>query len=115
MNSQLLNAAGALGFALFAISATAQQAGHTQDAGGKKMNAAKATKLTEGEVKNVDAEAGYVTLKYGAIENMNMGPMTMAFAVKDKSVLSSLKEGSKVTFAVENFQGVPKITSLIPQ
>ena len=115
MRNQLLKAVAALGFALFAMSINAQQAGGGQDAGGKKMDTAKAAKLTDGEVKEVDAKAGHVTLKHGAIENMNMGSMTMAFSVKDKSVLSNLKEGSKVKFAVENVDGVPTITSLIQQ
>lgn len=115
MKNQLLKAVATLGFALFAMSTNAQQAGGGQDAGGKKMDTAKATKLTDGEVKDVDAKAGHVTLKHGAIENMNMGPMTMTFAVKDKSALSSLTKGSKVKFAVENVDNVPTVTTLIPQ
>lgn len=39
----------------------------------------------------------------------------MTFAVKDKSALASLKEGSRVKFAVENVDGVPTVTSLVPQ
>ena len=71
--------------------------------------------LTDGEVKNVDSKSGQVTLKHGPIENMKMPPMTMAFPVQDPSVLSSLKEGSKVKFALENVNGVPTITSLVVQ
>jgi Cu(I)/Ag(I) efflux system protein CusF len=78
-------------------------------------DAGKATSLTDGEVKNVDATSGQLTLKHGAIDNMKMPPMTMAFPVQDKSVLSGLKEGSKVKFSVESVEGVPTITSLIPQ
>lgn len=85
------------------------------DMGGMKMGAAKATKLTDGEVKDVDAKAGQVTLKHGPIENVKMPAMTMAFPVQDSSVLSSLREGSKVKFALENVNGVPTITSLVPQ
>lgn len=115
MKNQLLKAAGALGFALFAVNAIAQQPGGGQDMGGMKMDEAKPMKLTDGEVKDVDAKAGHVTLKHGAIENMNMGPMTMTFAVKDKSALASLKKGTKVKFAVENVDNVPTVTTLIPQ
>ena len=79
------------------------------------QGSAKATSLTDGEVKNVDPKAGQVTLKHGPIENMKMPPMTMAFPVQDPSVLSSLKEGSKVKFALENVNGVLTITSLVPQ
>ena len=68
-----------------------------------------------GRAQDVAAKAGHVTLKYGAIENMNIGPITMAFAVRDKSTLSNLKEGSKAKFSVENVDGVPTVTSLVPQ
>lgn len=115
MKNQLLKAVATLGFALFAISTNAQQAGSGQDVGGKKMDAAKAVKLTDGEVKDVNAKEGHVTLKHGAIENMSMGPMTMTFAVKDKTALASLKKGSKVKFAVENVDNVPTVTTLVPQ
>lgn len=135
MKRQLFKATSALGFAVFALSAYAQQSGKGMDMGNMKMDcskqmgdmkgrhgmdcmgkeAAKATALTDGEVKNVDATAGLVTLKHDAIENMKMPPMTMAFLVQDKSVLSTLKKGSKVKFAVENVDGVPTITSLLPE
>ena len=130
-----------LGFAAFALSAYAQQGGKGMDMGNMKMDcskhmgdmkgmkgmegmkgmdcmsqgSAKATSLTDGEVKNVDNKSGQVTLKHGPIENMKMPPMTMAFPVQDPSVLSSLKEGSKVKFALENVNGVPTVTTLIPQ
>lgn len=141
MKHQLLKAATALGFAVLALSAYAQQGGKGMDMGNMKMDcsksmgdmkgmkgmegmkgmdcmgqgSAKATSLTDGEVKNVDAKAGQVTLKHGPIENMKMPPMTMAFPVQDPSLLSSLKEGSKVKFALENVNGVPTITTLVPQ
>lgn len=52
---------------------------------------------------------------HGPIENMKMPPITMAFPVQDPSVLLSLKEESKVKFALENVNGVPTITLLVPQ
>lgn len=79
------------------------------------QGSAKATSLTDGEVKNVNAKTGQLTLKHGPIVNMKMPPMTMAFPVQDPSTLSTLKEGSKVKFALENVNGVPTITSLVPQ
>lgn len=135
MKHQLLKGTAALGFAVFALSAYAQQGGKGMDMGNMKMDcskhigdikgmkgmdcmgqsSAKATSLTDGEVKNVDTKAGQVTLKHGPIENMKMPPMTMAFPVQDPSALSSLKEGSKVKFALENVNGVPTVTTLVPQ
>lgn len=141
MKRQFLKTTVALGFALLALNVYADEGGKGMDMGNMKMDcskhmgdmkgmkgmegmkgmdctgkaATKATSLTDGEVKNVDAAAGQVTLKHGAIENMQMPSMTMAFPVQDKSILSSLKAGSKVKFAVENVAGVPTITSLLPQ
>lgn len=115
MTHQLFKATAALGFAVLALDAAAQEGNKGSSMGGMKMEAAKATKLTEGEVKDVDAKAGHVTLKHGVIENMNMGPMTMTFAVRDKAALASLKAGSRVKFAVENVGNVPTVTTLIPQ
>jgi Cu(I)/Ag(I) efflux system protein CusF len=131
MKPQLFKITSTVAVAVFALGAYAQQ-GKGMDMGNMKADcskhmgnmkgmdcmgkdAGKATSFTDGEVKNVDAAGGQVTLKHGAIENMKMPPMTMAFPVKDKSVLSGLKEGSKVKFIVENMEGVPTITSLIPQ
>jgi Cu(I)/Ag(I) efflux system protein CusF len=79
------------------------------------QDTARAIVLNDGEVTNVDAAAGHVTLKHGAIENMQMPPMIIAFPVPDRSVLPGLKEGSKVNFALENVDGVPSITSLVPE
>lgn len=56
---------------------------------------------TEGEVRKVDAKANKVTLKHGAIDNIGMPPMTMAFAVKDPAMLKGLKEGDKVKFKAD--------------
>jgi Cu(I)/Ag(I) efflux system protein CusF len=80
-----------------------------------KMGGAMATKLTDGQVKDFNVKEGHVTLMHGPIENMHMGPMTMTFAVQDKSALSGLTKGSKVKFAVENVDNVPTVTTLIPQ
>lgn len=144
MKRQLLKVTSALGFAVFALSAYAQQGGKGMDMGNMKMDcsknmsdmkgmkgmenmkgmkgmdcmdqgSAKTGSLTDGEVKNVDAKGGEVTLKHGPIENMKMPAMTMAFHVQDPSVLASLKEGNKVRFALENVNGVPTITSLVRQ
>lgn len=68
MKNQLLKTAYTLEIALFAMTACAQQSGGGQDMSGMKTDAVKPTKLTGGEVKNVDAKAGHVILKHGAIE-----------------------------------------------
>ena len=61
---------------------------------GEKVQSHKGT----GVVTSVDRAAGKVTLKHEAIQTLNWPGMTMAFAVKDKSMLDKLAEGKKVEF-----------------
>ncbi|BDC45236.1 hypothetical protein PTKU15_85330 [Paraburkholderia terrae] len=69
------------------------------------MKAPSSTMMTDAEVKNVDAAASMVTLKHGAIENVGMPPMTMAFKVKDADMIKRVREGDKVKVRVENVGG----------
>lgn len=51
-----------------------------------------------GEVRKIDKEAGKVTLKHGAIKNLDMPGMTMVFLVKEKALLDEVQLGDKVKF-----------------
>lgn len=70
--------------------------------------------MTEGVVQSVDAAKGFVTLKHGAITNMQMPAMTMAFGVADKKMLAPLKSGDRVKFQVESVNNVPTVTRIEP-
>lgn len=61
--------------------------------------------FTEAEVRKVDKAAGKVTLKHGAIPNLEMTPMTMAFRVKDPAMLEKLKAGDRIRFRAERIEG----------
>jgi Cu(I)/Ag(I) efflux system protein CusF len=62
----------------------------------KKAANTKATKhQADGMVKGVDAD-GKVTLAHGPVKNLGWPAMSMAFAVKDKTLLEKLTVGSKV-------------------
>jgi Cu/Ag efflux protein CusF len=83
-----------------------------------KPSAAKASSkaaLTDAEVKKVDAATGMVTLKHGALENVGMPPMTMAFKAKDAAMLKQVHEGDKVKVRVENVDGNMTIVRLEKQ
>lgn len=83
-----------------------------------KPSAAKAsskTALTDAEVKKVDEATGMVTLKHGALENVGMPPMTMAFKAKDAAMLKQVHEGDKVKVRVENVDGNMTIVRLEKQ
>ena len=71
-------------------------------------------KMTDGEVRKIDMEAGKVTLKHGEIKNLDMPGMTMVFVVKDKAMLDKLKAGDKVKFKAINDGGKFTVTEIQP-
>jgi len=86
-----------------------------QAAGGEGMNVDQGVPAfdpTPGEVRKVDREAGKVTLRHGEIRNLDMPPMTMVFAVRDKAKLDALKAGDKVKFRAVDEGGKLTITEI---
>ncbi len=73
---------------------------------------AAAVPLTDGEVRKVDKAARKVTIKHGAITNLDMPAMTMVFRVKDPAMLDQLKEGEKVKFAADKIDGTLTVTQV---
>jgi Cu/Ag efflux protein CusF len=84
---------------------------------GMKMSsdgsAASHAALTDAEVKKVDAATGMVTLKHGALENVGMPPMTMAFKVADAAMIAPLHVGDRVRVRVESVNGTLTIVKLV--
>lgn len=68
---------------------------------------------TEGEVRKIDRAQSKLTLRHGAIKNLDMPPMTMSFRVADPKLLDGLAEGSKVRFDVEKINGQYTVTRLV--
>ncbi|MFM0048338.1 copper-binding protein [Caballeronia grimmiae] len=71
--------------------------------------------LTDAEIKKVDAATGMITLKHGALENVGMPPMTMAFKAKDAAMVKQVHEGDKVKVRIENVGGSLTIVRLEKQ
>ncbi|NIE55421.1 MULTISPECIES: copper-binding protein [unclassified Burkholderia] len=80
--------------------------------GGAKMSAPESA-LTDAEVKEIDAGRGRVALKHGALDNVGMPPMTMAFKVADAAMIRPLHVGDKVRVRVENVKGELTIVKLV--
>lgn len=72
--------------------------------------AAVAADMTEAEVRKIDKEAGKITLKHGAIKNLDMPPMTMVFRVKEPALLDQIKAGDKIRFEAEKINGQFTVT-----
>ena len=78
----------------------------------KSEISATAANMTEGEVRKVDLESKKITLKHGAIKNLDMPPMTMVFGVKDAAMLNGVKAGDKVRFVASNDGGKMTVTEM---
>jgi len=68
----------------------------------------------DGEVRRIDRDGGKVTLKHESIEVLDMPAMTMAYPVKDASMLDPLKPGDKVRFAAVQQGRALLITKILP-
>jgi uncharacterized cupredoxin-like copper-binding protein len=73
-----------------------------------------AAEMTEAEVRKVDKENRKITLKHGAIKNLDMPPMTMVFGVSDAKLLDNVKAGDKVRFTATGEGGKYTVTTLQP-
>lgn len=71
--------------------------------------------LTDAVVKQVDVSTGMVTLQHGALANIGMPAMTMAYKTATPALLDAAKAGTHVKVRVENLQGNPTIVTLLPQ
>ena len=72
----------------------------------KKISATAASDdFADGEIRKVDFENKKITIKHGAIKNLDMPGMTMVFQVKDPAMLDKVKAGDKVRFTAEKTGG----------
>lgn len=71
-----------------------------------------AGEMTEAEVRKVDKDSKKITLKHGAIKNLDMPPMTMVFGVSDEKLLDKVKAGDRVRFTASGDGGKFTVTDL---
>lgn len=91
-----------LSIAIFAaLSASLGAAAQTQSAAPAAPSASQEAPLTEGEVRRINKEQKKITLRHGAIQALEMPPMTMVFNVRDPALLDKVQVGDKVRFAAE--------------
>lgn len=106
---------GIAGVGAMAVVATPAHAGGSMsdmNMGDIKMSAPD-TALTDAEVERIDAAHGMVALKHGALENVGMAPMTMAFKTGDPAMIESLHLCDRVKVRVERVNGELTIVKLV--
>lgn len=80
----------------------------------KEMPVAASADMAEGEIRKVDMDTKKITIKHGAIKNLDMPGMTMVFQVKDPAMLDKVKAGDKVRFKAEKAGGAIVVTDIQP-
>jgi Cu(I)/Ag(I) efflux system protein CusF len=103
-----------------ALAATAGATAHAQSLPGAASSTqasagsgtAATSEMTEAEVRKVDKETKKITLKHGAIKNLDMPPMTMVFQVSDAAILEKVQVGDKVRFKATGEGGKYTVTEL---
>ena len=76
--------------------------------------AARASVMSEGVVRKIDAANGKITLKHGPIANLDMPAMTMVFRVQPVELLNAVKVGDAIRFHAEQLDGVLSVTAVQP-
>jgi Cu(I)/Ag(I) efflux system protein CusF len=74
--------------------------------------AASSLSLTDGEVRKVDKDARKLTIRHGAIHNLEMPAMTMVFQVSEPALLDKVKTGDKIRFVAEKEGGAFLVTRI---
>ena len=64
-----------------------------------------------GEVRRVDAAAGKITIKHGAISDLDLPAMTLVYHA-DPALLKDIKPGDKITFTARRESGNYVVTEI---
>lgn len=103
-------------FALASVASTGVVAQATMSGGNmgdmKMQHSTEAVEMSDGQVRKVDKKAGKITIKHGAIKNLDMPPMTMVYRVKDAALLDHVQKDDKVKFKAEMDGGATVVTEI---
>ncbi|VVE45950.1 RND transporter MFP subunit [Pandoraea aquatica] len=108
----LLAVSGAAASSAFAAGEMGNMAMSGKPAADASANANATAALTDATVKSVDASTGMVMLAHGAMTNIAMPAMTMAYKAKDAAMAKSVHTGDKVRVRVENVGGTLTIVRM---
>lgn len=75
------------------------------------VNAVAQEANASGEVRRVDAAAGKITIKHGAISDLDLPAMTLVYRV-DSALLKDIKPGDEVKFTAKREGGQYTVTQI---
>jgi len=70
------------------------------------------TPRVHGEIRKIDVDAGKLTIRHGAIPNLDMPAMTMVFRAASPELLNKIKAGDQVLFSAEKNNGALTVTAI---
>ena len=76
------------------------------------VSAAAAQTFTKGTVKEVDPDAGKVTIIHEELVDLGMPAMTMVFRVADEAMMADLAEGRDIEFVADRVEGKLTVTEM---
>jgi Cu/Ag efflux protein CusF len=97
----MLSAIAVAAFVALAAPASAQSGHDHGHAAQATKKASVADVVNSGEVKRINSDTKKITIAHGPLKAFDMPSMTMAFGVKDPSMLGKVKTGDKVNFVLE--------------
>lgn len=73
---------------------------------------AAAQETARGEVRKIDAGAGKITLKHGAIPGLELPATTLVYLVASPDLLKDVKPGDTVQFTAQRVNGQYTVTAI---
>lgn len=64
-----------------------------------------------GEVRRIDAQAGKITIKHGAISALDLPAITLVYQI-DQTLLTDLQPGDKIKFTARRIDGAYVVTRI---
>lgn len=70
--------------------------------------------LIAGEITQISAERGTITLRHAAIAHLHLPATTTVFHYVDPKLILRIKEGDRVRFRVDRYEGALRLTAVSP-
>lgn len=73
-----------------------------------------ASDLIAGEITQISAERGTVTVRHAAIAHLHLPATITDFHYVDPKLILRIKEGDRVRFRVDRYEGTLRLTAVFP-
>lgn len=103
-----------IAIALFAALIAFGAHAHDHEPGAGFAPPSQGNELSRGQVRDIDHDAGVVTLRHGVLDDLGMPPMTMDFVVPEPAAHEFFAPGDRIEFRAEKAGDVFLIDEIEP-